>query len=206
MRFKSVFSLYRRKIKGGKAVIYYRCYDENDNRGCGHSTGLTSKVAAREYCMKLWRDNMLVRNNNQNIPTFKEFAVGFWDPKTSAFLKSLEARKEIADSYPAMGLLATKNHLIPKFGNIRLDAITDQMVDKWLLSYPDRGLSNATGNHQFKFLSIMLSWAVSNKIIKTNPCKGVQLLKETEKVRELLDTEQIKKLFGPEWDTYWKKY
>ena len=40
--------------------------------------------------------------------------------------------------------MIVKNHLIPKFGNLKLDAITSETVDGWLLSFPDRGLSNGT--------------------------------------------------------------
>ena len=52
----------------------------------------------------------------------------------------------------------------------------------------------------------MLSWAVKKGFIKTNPCKNVKFLKEEIKNRELLTQEDIKKLFGPDWETYWGKY
>jgi integrase len=80
------------------------------------------------------------------------------------------------------------------------------MIDSWLLSYPARGLSNATGNHSMKFLSIMLSWAVKKGHIQTNPCKNVKFLREEIKNRELLGFEEVKKLFGDEWETYWTKH
>ena len=206
MRFKSSFSLYKRKIGNGKAVFYYQCYDENGRRLCGRSTGQTTKTAAREYCMVLLKENRLVQQKYQKLPTFREFAVDFWDVKKSEYLNSLKSRKVISKSYPDMGRATTTNHLLPKFGASRLDAITDQMIDSWLLSFPKRGLSPATGNNAFKFLSIMLSWAVKKDLIKSNPCKNVKFLREEEKKRELLNHEEIKILFGDEWERYWGKY
>jgi len=206
MRLRGSFSLYRRKVGGGKAVFYYRCYDANGNRVCGHSTGQTSKMAAREYCMRLMKEDKLVKHKYAGVPTFKEFATGFWDIETSDFLKSLKSRRVISRSYPDNGQTVAKNHLIPKFGPLRLDAITSQIIDSWLLSFPARGFSHATGNKVFRFLSIMLSWAVRKELIKANPCKGVKQLRNVEKNRELLEIEDVKKLFGEEWESYWEKY
>ena len=206
MRFKSSFSLYKRKVGRGKIVFYYRCYDKNGNRVCGHSTGQTSKTAAREYCMFLLKENRLVREKYQKMPTFKEFADGFWDSKKSDYLKYLASRKPISKTYPDLAGKITASHLLDKFGQLRLEAITSQMIDSWLLAFPAKGLSPATGNLAFRFLSVMLSWAVRKELIKANPCRNVKLLRVEEKKRELLEHTEVKKLFGEEWETYWGKY
>ena len=206
MRFKASFSLYRRKVGGGKAVYYYQCYDSNGRRLCGHSTGQSTKTAAREYCITLCKENRLVRTKYQRIPTFKEFADGFWDEEKSVYLKYLKSRKKISKKYPYMGRMTTDKHLLPEFGDLRLDVITDRMVDSWLLTYPARGLSGSTGNGALKFFSTMLSWAVKEGLIEINPCKKVKLLREEVKHRELLDVNECAKLFGDEWEKYWGKY
>jgi integrase len=105
-----------------------------------------------------------------------------------------------------MGKMKTDNHLIPEFGALRLDAITDTMIDAWLLSFIKRGYSPATGNNCFKFLSVMLGWAVHEKLITENPCKKVKFLLQKDKKRELLCADEIKGLFGDGWETYWGKY
>ena len=151
MRFKSSFSLYKRKIGSGKTVFYYRCYDENGNRVCGHSTGQTTKTAAREYCMLLMKDNRLLRGKYQSMPTFKEFAKGFWDDKPKGYLESVQARRKISKSYPDHAKITVVNHLLPQFGALRLDCITYDMVDKWLLSFKARNLSPATGITLLKY-------------------------------------------------------
>ena len=205
MRFKASFSLYRRKVGGGKSVFYYQCYDANGRRLCGHSTGQTTKTAAREFCIALFKENKLIRGKYQRIPTFKEFAADFWDIEKSGYLQSIKSRKKISRAYPDMGKRQTVNHLIPEFGDLRLDAITDKMIDTWLLSFPKKGYSTATANNFFKFLSTMLSWAVHEKLIEVNPCKKVKFLMEVEKKRELLGVNEIKELFGDGWERYWGK-
>ena len=206
MRFKASFSLYGRKVGGGKVVFYYQCYDANGRRLCGHSTGQTTKTAAREHCIRLFKENKLIRGKYQGIPTFKEFAADFWDIEKSGYLDSIRSRKKISRSYPDMGKMKTVNHLIPEFGALRLDAITDIMIDTWLLSFIKKGYSPATGNSCFKFLSVMLGWAVHEKLITENPCKKVKFLLQKKKKRELLGADDIKKLFGDGWEIYWGKY
>ena len=61
-RYKEPFTVYTRTNAAGKEVFYYRTYDENDNRTSGRSTGLTSKPAARRYCMKRDMDDGLSGN------------------------------------------------------------------------------------------------------------------------------------------------
>ena len=206
MRYKSSYSIYRRKIGGGKTVFYYRCYDKTGKRVCGHSTGQSTKAAAREYCNTLLKEGRLLKYKYVGVPTFREFADGFWDVKKSEYLKSQRTRKEISASYPVTAAMMVKNHIMPKFGAMKLDAITSQMIDSWLLSFPDRGLSNSTGNLAIKCLSAMLSWAVRKEYIIANPCKGVKMLKEVRKNRELLGAGDIQKLFGENWEMYWDKY
>jgi hypothetical protein len=63
---------------------------------------------------------------------------------------------------------STIKHLIPQFGNMRLDEISAEGVDDWLTGFNRRGLANATANNAFKFLKIMLEEAKRREIIKTN--------------------------------------
>ena len=205
MRLKATFSLYRRKIRSGKSVFYYQCYDENGRRVCGHSTGQITKTAAWEFCIKLFKQEKLVKEKYKKVSTLKEFAEGFWDYEKSEYLLSLRSRKPLSRSYPDHCRATCKNHVLPKFGSMKLDGITEEMVDSWLLSFPANGLSPATGNDAVKVLRIMLAWAKKKKIIKNNPCENVEALKEEEKERELLDKEEVKKLFGAEWEKYWEK-
>ena len=203
MRFKASFSLYRRRMGSGKVVFYFQCYDEKGRRVCGHSTGQSTKTAAREYCIDLLKQEKLVKEKYKKVPTLKEFAEGFWDVQTSEYFLHLRSRKVLSKSYPDHCKTTCKTHVLPKFGWMKLDAITDELVENWLLSFPSQGKSPATGNDAVKVLRIMLSWAVKKGFIKSNPCNNVKPLREDIKKRELLENEEVRTLFGSDWEKYW---
>jgi integrase len=217
MRYRETFSLYKRKLASGITVFYYRTYDENGLRLCGHSTGQTTRTAAREFCNRLNRDGKLIPQKQDKImvPSFAKFAEGWWDYDTCPYLKSRKGRRAISKGYATQGQYAVKNHLKPAFGDRRLDMITETEVDQWLTSFPERthpsndGKSvvhykTSTGNLAFKILKIMLNYAVKQKIIKSNPCKNVELLKTSdEKEIRILTPDEVKKLFPAQWETVW---
>jgi integrase len=217
MRYRETFSLYKRKLPSGVTVFYYRAYDENGQRLCGHSTGKETKTAAREFCNRLNREGKLIpqKQDKITVPTFANFAEGWWDYDTCPYLKSRKGRRAISKGYATQGQYAVKNHLIPAFGERQLDVITEAEVDQWLTSFPERtypgndGKSvvyykTSTGNLAFKILKIMLNYAVKQKLIKVNPCKNVELLKTSdEKEIKILTPDEVKQLFPPQWETVW---
>jgi integrase len=198
-------------------VFYYRTYDENGQRLCGHSTGQTTRTAAREFCNRLNREGKLIpeKQDKISVPSFAKFAEGWWDYDTCPYLKSRKGRRDISKGYATQGQYAVKNHLIPVFGDRRLDLITEAEVDQWLTSFPERThpsndsksvvhYKTSTGNLAFKILKIMLNYAVKQKIIKVNPCKNVELLKTSdEKEIKILTPDEVKQLFPAQWETVW---
>ena len=197
MRYRECFSLYRRKMRSGKSVWYYQCYDENGVRVCGHSTEQTTRTAAREYCIRLVREHKLVRERGINkIPTFGEFAKGFWNFQTSEYLCYIKTRRPISQRYANMAEGQTNNYILETFRHIPLDKITENMVDSWLVSMPSKGLRASTANVAFSTFKTMMNWAVKKRLIKFNPCNGVKNLKEQEKNREIITPFEVQKLFG----------
>jgi hypothetical protein len=121
MRVKDIFSVFPRKLNLGKVVFYYQCYDDNGNRSSGLSTGQVTKTAARAYCMKLYRDG--------------NFQKG---------------RKDITKAYADNCRKMTKNQILPYFGKTRLDKITSEDINQWLLSFKERTVVNAEGKEVVK--------------------------------------------------------
>jgi integrase len=208
MRLRESFSLYKRKIRSGglvKIVFYYQTYNEQGRRTSGRSTGQTTKTAAREFCNQLIRDGRLVpKKAVPQIPTFAEYAVGWWDYDTCEYLKSRKGRRPISKGYAAQGRNVVRNQLKPAFGSLRLDEITDEMVDTWLTHYADRGLKMSTANTAFYILSVMLKQAAYKRIIKYNPCATVTPLtvNDTKKIK-ILSAAEFKKLFPKDWQSIW---
>jgi integrase len=108
-----------------------------------------------------------------------------------------------------------RNHLIPAFGKKRIDTITENDIDTWLTGFRQREYTAAdketklkykgnTANLTFKILKIMLNYALKKGLIKTNPCKYVEMVStDDEKVIEILTPEEEQKLFPADWRRIW---
>ncbi|GHU39111.1 site-specific integrase [Spirochaetia bacterium] len=204
MRIRESFSLYKRCVPSGDVVYYYRAYDENGKRSCGHSTGQSSKTAAREWCNQRLRDGSLQTGVGLRIPTFKEFAAPWWDWETCPYLKSRRARRDISQGYAKQGRYAVNTHLIPAFGNKRIDLITDYDIDTWMIGALDKGFKHNTVNLAVKILRIMMGVAFKKRYIKINPCDNVELLNtKDEREIEILTPDEVVKLFPADWQSVW---
>ena len=93
MRAKAIFTVFRRALPSGKRVYYYQCYDDKDKRQWAKSTGLTKKTEAVKYCMRLFREGLLIPE--PKAPTFAEFSQGWWDNETCRYLKWRELHEPL---------------------------------------------------------------------------------------------------------------
>jgi integrase len=175
-----------------------------------------TKTAAREYCLQLIREEKLVFKEQIKIPLFKEFAKGWWDYETCPYLQSRKGRRPISRNYATQGEIAVRNHLVPAFGEKRLDQISEYDIDTWLTNFTSRVYRKNNGkgeerhykqnsaNTVFKILRTMLNYAVKQKFIKANPCNDLNLLNVVdEKIIEILTVDEVRKLFPPDWETVW---
>jgi integrase len=206
MRLKESFTLYRRKLSSGKNVFYYQMYDEGGKRICGHSTGKTSKIAAREYCMQLMREGKLLPVKQERGSSFAEYAAGWWDFDTCKYVKYRMGRREITRSYVTGCKYILDKHLLPHFGPMQLNKINDHDVDTWLTSFSSQGYSNATANNAFKILHIMMEFAIYQHIIMANPCSMVKMLKKDTREIKILSPQEMQSLFPANWETIWDDY
>ena len=198
MRLRETFSLYERKLPSGKVVIYYQLYDDDGNQVCGHSTGKTTKTAARNYCNELLREGRLLPKPRE-IPTFEKFAAGWWEWDVCPYLKKRMSRREIRKSYADSARRKLHNHILPYFGKMRIDRITEYDIDTWLTSFAEKGYKNTTANTHFDILVTMLNEAVRQKLIKANPAPLVVKLKKDSKSIDILKPNEVKKLFPAIW-------
>ena len=205
MRYREAFSLYKRTMTSGKHVYYYMTYDELGNRVCGHSTGKLTKTEARNYCHRLLREGRLVPERGK-VPTFEEFAKGWWEWGTCPYLLRRQARRAITEAYADSSKSTLKNHLLPKWGKMRLDQINEFLIDEWLISFKAKGLANKSANCYLKVLSVMLGEAVRRKILKVNPVQLVAKLKLDPHEVEILTPAEVRKIFPQDWREVWGDY
>jgi ribosomal protein S20 len=144
--------------------------------------------------------NLLPSKQGKGIPMFREFAQGWWDYDTCEYLQARKERRPMSRSYALKSKHDVENHLIPAFGDRRLDTITDVQVDTWLTTFRKRVYADKAGNEKqykahtannvFLVLNVMLKQAVKKGIIKTNPCANVSILNVNDgKAIEILTPE-----------------
>ena len=209
MRAKAIFSVFGRTLPSGKRVFYYQCYDEKGRRQGARSTGLMKKTEAMAYCMKLYRDGLLIPE--QKVPTFAEFSAGWWDVETCRFLKWRQMRKPISQGTMYIHKMNFENHIKDYFAKYRLDEITPNVIEGWLFSLSERNekdetkkkLKPKTINLIYVTLQMMMGEAVRTSLLKNNPCKEVKKLSAEDIVRDILTVEEARKLFPIDWSMVW---
>ena len=202
MRTKAVFSVFGRKLPSGKLVYYYQCYDEKGKRQWAKSTGITKKTEAVAYCMKLFRDGLLVPA--PKVPAFAEFADGFWDIEKSRYLKWRQMHDPIEQGTIDIHRSNFENHIKDYFAKFRLDEISPAVIENWLIALTEKKLKTGTVNLVYRTLKLMMGEAVKNKLIAINPCAGVKELKATETERDILTVEEVRRLFPADWQKVWE--
>jgi integrase len=202
MRTKAVFSVFGRVLPSGRLVYYYQCYDERGNRQWAKSTGLTKKTEAVAYCMKLFRDGLLIPE--QKSPSFMEFSNDWWDIEKSRYLKWRQLHDPIMPGTILLHKSNFDNHIRDYFAKYRLDEITPFCVEEWLFALTEKGLKASTANLQLRTFKLMMAEAVRTKLLKDNPCSVVKELRVTETEREILTVEEVRKLFPNDWSAVWE--
>ena len=194
MRYREPFTVFPRKMKSGLVVWYYQTYDNNNRRTTARSTGQTSKGAARTYCNKLYKEDALVPNRGSNL-VFAKYAENWWIWDKCEYVKFRLSRRELSRKYIDTGRSNLKLNILPYFKNMKLKNITSYDIEKWLMAFAKRGLSNQSANVNFTFLNIMLNDAIRRKLLDNNPAASVAPLKETPRVRDILNISEVGLIF-----------
>jgi integrase len=203
MKIHSNYTLYSRVVPSGKRVYYYYAWDENNVRRGGWSTGQSTATAARLYCDKLLRTGKLIPNSGF-MPTFAEYAQGWWEWETCAYLKKRRKRRNLTMSYADNNKKNVKNHLVPYFGEMPLNKITREEVENWLDDLIEKDYQNTSINGYLGTLKTMLIEAVARKILTANPVEKMEKLVNDRKDIKIITPVEFKKLFVGNWRRVWE--
>jgi hypothetical protein len=181
------FTLFMRTYPNGTKVVFYHAYDAEDNRVGPWTTKCINLTAARNYCNKLFKEGKLIPKRNKVI-SFAKFADGFWERK-SEYVRRQEGRSDITDTYLKAAGQYVKNQILPFFGTVELEKITEDDINNWLLGFRGRGkrdndgniigYKNSYANNALSVINVMMTEAVRRKLIAANPCANVRKLKKT---------------------------
>jgi integrase len=206
------FTLFMREYPNGKKVCFYYAYDKDGIRQGPWTTKCLNKTAGRNYCHKLMVAGILIPNRNKAV-TFVEYAKGFWE-RGSEYVKNQESRGDITDNYIGNCKKMVANQILPFFGDTPLEKITDNDVNKWLLSFRERKVEkngkteivkyqNTYANTVFGTFNVMLAEAVRRGLLAANPCEKVRKLKNDRKQVKILTIEEVRKLFPANYKSVW---
>jgi len=121
----------------------------------------------------------------KQVPTFAQFI----DEQYLPFVKTYKASWSTDVSQ-------LKNHLLPRFANRYMDQITRQDIVKM---HYERKATGAAGSANRLLImmryifNLAIRWGVAG--IKTNPCAGVPLLEENNKMERYLSVEEGQRLY-----------
>jgi integrase len=118
------------------------------------------------------------------MPTFAEFAHSDYLPYAKAYKRSV-----------AGDMSKLRIHLLPRFGNSTLDAISFRDIQSYHAQIKLSHCS-ATANRHLSLLSKMFSCAVQWDILTRNPCKGIAKFTENNVGQRFLSVDEIRRLFG----------
>jgi integrase len=150
------------------------------------STGTDDLAAAVLFAEKFIESEVSPPKNE----TLKQFASGFFteaDPK--GYRNRQEKRGKVYSSYFYKSQQALlDNYVIPRFGNYLLDAISDVMIEDWVLNLKKKSdakqdLSNDTKNKIIMCFRTILQEAKRGGIVSSNTAKEVTLLPDCKEHR-----------------------
>lgn len=91
---------------------------------------------------------------------------------------------------------ALKNHVLPEFGRLHLDEITQPLLVRHHLAMREKGYAPATANRQiimFRYMfNLAKKWGISGA--ETNPAVGIAFFEENNKRERYLTTEEVQRL------------
>jgi integrase len=203
-------------------VFYYQCYDEKGRRLWAKSTGLHKKTEAVAYCMRLFRDGLLIPT--PKVPAFGEYAEGWFNPDTCRFLKWRQLHDPLSQGTIDIHRNNLSVHLKDFFSKYKLDEIDTPVLEGWFLDMTQKEVKSGSAdtdgrntksktekrklkpgsiNIAYRTLRLMLGEAVRLGIIRTNPAYAVKELTDEENERVILTCEEVRKLFPAQWNTVW---
>jgi integrase len=142
--------------------------------------------------------------NSGFMPTFAEYAQGWWEWETCAYLKKRRKRYSLTQAYANNNKKNLNNQLLKYFGGMPLNKITKDDVENWFDDLIEKEYQNTTINGYYGTLKTMLIEAVARKLIERDPTEKMGRLVNDRKEIRIITPEEFKKLFAGDWGKVWE--
>ena len=146
-------------------------------RTTAHSTGKTNKTQARNYCAELLSQGLLYSNAGMS---FGVFAKGFFDNDSQWMGDKIQSGQGKTQPVAANTLKSYRHSLetflIPFFSKIKLSDIRPYHIKKFRTKLIESNYSNSVINLSCTCLKIILSYAMADRLITTDPFISVPVI------------------------------
>lgn len=148
----------------------------------------TNVAAARKRALEMLgaldggEDPQAERRRIDSVPRFDDFATGSYLDYAKAYKRSYKSDES-----------KLRVHLIPKWGNRRLDSITTQDIQVYH-GEVRKSHCASTANRHLALLSKMFSLAVDWKMLAENPCRSLKQFKEDNHRQRFLSADEVRRL------------
>lgn len=141
--------------------------------------GLRNKIAMGE-------DPLEEKAVLRQVCTFAEFIDQQYLPYVKSYKRSWDCDVSLL-----------KNHLLPRFGRTYMDEITRQDIQKMHHDRRAAGAAPGSANRLLIMMRYIFNLAIKWEVpgIKVNPCKGVPLMEENNKMERYLSVEEAQRLY-----------
>ena len=176
----------------GQGTLYWRSRSADTNKTIHYKIGRTTEIdleTARDTVRQLRAKQTLGLNVDPrkdpapNIPTLKSYMEEQYIPYQKERIRGWSRQNDLFE-----------NHLKPTFGDQRLDKITLHSVQKFLTSLRNEGYAASTCNHPIRVLKHATELARKWGIIETNQLAGLSLLREENKVNNIMTDNELSRL------------
>jgi integrase len=138
------------------------------------------------------------------MPTFAQYAQGWWEWETCAYLKKRRKRYSLTQAYADNNKKNLKNQLLKFFWDMPLNKITKDDIENWFYQLIEEGYQNTTINGYYGTLKTMLIEAVERRIIPKDPTEKMGRLVNDRREIRIITPEEFKKLFVGSLKQVWE--
>ena len=176
----------RVRPSGFRAYVYqFRTDGARRRQTLGPATALTIDDARRR-CHEIELEARTAKPGTAEVaarpPRLAEFVAGEW--KTACYDRYRRSSRKSIDSMLAL-------HVLPAFGNRRLDQICSVDVNRWFDRYSVTAPGGA--NHALALLRQMFNQAILRGHVQSNPARGIKMNPE-KKLNRFLSRAEIARL------------
>jgi integrase len=141
--------------------------------------------------------------DNGYMPAFAEYAQGWWEWETCAYLKKRRKRYSLTQTYANNNRKNLNNQPLKYFGTMPLNKITWDDVEAWFDKLIEEDYRNTTINGLYGTLKTMLIEAVARKLIDKDPTDKMRRLVNDRREIKIITPREFKKLFVVDWKKVW---